>query len=102
MLDVRGRLDPYPADELREVDVVTLSEGTELDMSGAEPEETGPDGEVPVPVAGTVLFVSGKGTDAEAEVDVGNTELIGPPVPVDPGTKGVVPVPRGTVELSKG
>lgn len=79
-----------------------MPEGAELEVSGAEPEGTGPDGEVPVPVAGIVLLVSGKGTDGEPGVEVGNTEPIGPPVPVDPGITGVEPVPIGRVEFDKG
>ena len=100
MVAARGRLDPYPEDEGTEA--VPLSKDTELDITGAEPEETAPDGNVPVTVASTVLFVRGKGTDGEPGVEVGSTEPIGPPVPVDPGTNGLVPVPTGTVELDKG
>lgn len=102
MVAVTERLDPYPADELRGADAVTLSESAELDITGAEPEDTAPDGKVPVPMVGTVLFVRGKGTGGNSGEEVGSTELIGPPVPVDPGTIGVVPVPRGTVELDMG
>lgn len=101
MVAVRGRLDPYPEVELNEANVVTLPKGIELATGDVEPEETAPGDKVPVPVDGTVLFVSGKGTDGKPGVEVGSAEPIGPPVPADPGTNGVLPVTMGTVELDK-
>lgn len=101
MVTVRERLNPYPEVELREADVVTLPKGTELDTGDVGPEETAPGDRVPVPVDGTVLFVSGKGTDGKPGVEVGSAEPIGPPVPAVPGANGVVPVPMGTVELDE-
>ncbi|KHE89172.1 hypothetical protein GE21DRAFT_453 [Neurospora crassa] len=65
--------------------VVLFGKGTELDTGDVEPEETAPGDRVLVPVDGTVLFVSGKGTDGKPGVEVGSAEPIGPPVPADPG-----------------
>ncbi|EGZ78228.1 hypothetical protein NEUTE2DRAFT_49118, partial [Neurospora tetrasperma FGSC 2509] len=78
---------------------VEMGIGTELDTGDVEPEETAPGDSVPVPVDGTVLFVSGKGTDGKPGVEVGSAEPIGPPVPADPGNIEE-PVPKpAPVEL---